>query len=368
MAFTIDERLNSLRMRRKGIDRLGDLSFSDQENVLAKSILNEGWETRQSGNKYTRYALGAMQSVGSEYTAITVETAERVGKQLNSKLTQITEFRLQGSVPLNVHIRGVSDVDLLVIDQSFFIYDAKGCLAHTYSPSTLNRLGVILALRADSERILKDAYPAVKVDCSGGKAISMKGGSLPRPVDVVPSIWYNTSQFQSTAAECFRAVVIADKNVPMTIDNQPFMHIKLVEDADIEAGGCLKKAIRLIKNVKADSDREDVKGISSFDLAALLYHADKRSLSAGRFYELAVLAEVQRFLDWVYGHRIEAMSLYTPDGSRHVLDSEAKFKAVQALSFDVDELAKKVAVEQSALAEETSMADLRKVLRDSVIL
>ena len=45
------------------------------------------------------------------YAEISIETALRVGSQLQQKLSIPIERRLQGSVPLNVHIRGVSDVE-----------------------------------------------------------------------------------------------------------------------------------------------------------------------------------------------------------------------------------------------------------------
>ena len=367
MGYSIDQRLTDLRRRRRGIDRLDDLNFSDRETVLAKSLQNEIWEQRQAGNKHTRYTLGAMQPVGSEYTEISVETALRVGKQLNNRLSQTIEFRLQGSVPLNVHIRGVSDVDLLTIDTCIFGFDAHGCLANTYIPAERTRLDVLLTLRRDAERELKAAYPAVTVNCSGGKAISMKGGSLPRPVDVVPSIWNNTAGYQASYAEHDRGVVILDKNVPTSVANQPFLHIKRINDADIEAAGGLKKAIRLVKNIKSDSDRQAAKKISSFDLASLMYHADRRALATSKFYELSVLGEVRRFLDWVYHHEVEAKSLFTPDGSRRILDIDDKFQAVRHLSYEVDELAKQVAKEQSFLVNDSDWTSMTKVLRESAI-
>ncbi|WP_432200177.1 hypothetical protein ACRAQ7_11030 [Erythrobacter sp. W53] len=367
MAVSIDDRITNLNNRRKGLDRLGDLSFADRETVLAKSLTEEKWQKRQQGNKHTRYALGAMQPVGSEYTEITIDTAERVGKQLENRLAQITEFRLQGSVPLNVHIRGVSDVDLLVIDTCLFRYDPNGCLAHTYAPATRGRLDVLQELRRDCEAELKAAYPAVTVDCSGGKAVAMHGGSLPRPVDVVPSVWYNTADYQASSQEFDRGVVILDKHVPTDFENQPFLHIKKIDEADMVAGGGLKKAIRLVKNVKSDSDRAVVKKISSFDLASLMYHSNLNALSLGRFYELAVLAEVRRFLDWVYHHEVEARCLYTPDGSRVVLDTAEKFEAIRNMSYEIDELAKQIAKEQNLLVNDSEWNAMTKVLNETAL-
>lgn len=365
MAQPIEERLRRLNDRRKGLDRLGDISFNDQQVVLSKSLLSEDWQKRQQQNKFTQYTIGAMQSVGSEYTEITIETASRVGKQLRDKLTQDTEFRLQGSVPLDIHIRGVSDVDLLVLDNSFFIFDRNGRLANTYVSSDRDRLDVILQLRKDSEEVLKQAYPAVKVDCSGAKAIKLTGGSLPRPVDVVPSIWYRTAEYQSSLQEYDAGVLIADKSVPKTVDNRPFLHIKLVNEQDARSYGGLKKLIRLAKNIKADADNSLLDDLSSFEIASLLYHADMAALSLNQFFELSVLAELKRFFDWVFFNEAAAKTLLTPDGSRNVLNSDEKYQACRTFSLEVDDLAKRVAMEQQALAEGVSGEVLAKALREA---
>src|SRR5277367_5626647 len=111
MARPIDNRLTSLRSRRVGTDRMGRLAEDARAQILAKSAQTESWQKR-SMLPYTKYALGAMQEVDSDYTRISRETAERVGGRLDEGLKsagRAVEFRLQGSVPLNVHIRAVSD-------------------------------------------------------------------------------------------------------------------------------------------------------------------------------------------------------------------------------------------------------------------
>ncbi|CAH2403644.1 hypothetical protein [Mesorhizobium ventifaucium] len=86
MATDIEKRLKQLSTRRRGIDRLGRLSTAAQTDILQKSFLNESWQKRAPAQPNTRYALGAMQEVGPDYTRISIETAERVGKQLKEKL------------------------------------------------------------------------------------------------------------------------------------------------------------------------------------------------------------------------------------------------------------------------------------------
>ena len=129
MARDINTRLNQLHIRRHGTDRLERLVEDERRVVLAKSFDGEDWQRRASSKPFTRYTLGAMQEVGPDYTRVSMETAERVGNQLKTGLNLVripAEFQLQGSVPLNVHIRGVSDVDILSIDTSFLLYHKTG--------------------------------------------------------------------------------------------------------------------------------------------------------------------------------------------------------------------------------------------------
>src|SRR3954454_16298 len=102
MARNIGQRLAQLKTRRQGLDRLTRVASPTRAEILAKSLNEEAYQRRAPAQPYTRYALGSMQEVGPEYTRISVEEAERVGRQLEAGLTPFgisVAFRLQGSVP-----------------------------------------------------------------------------------------------------------------------------------------------------------------------------------------------------------------------------------------------------------------------------
>jgi len=377
MAMNINNRLNQLRTRRSGIDRADRLAMEAAAEVLAKSRIDEAWQKRAKDQPHTRYCLGAMQAVDADYTRISIETAERVGKQLVNGLQILgipIELRLQGSVALDVHIRGVSDVDLLTLETDFYTYDTRGAMSlggQYRSPTQRTSLSVLGNLRTESQRILKDKFPAATVDTSGGKAIAIFGGSLARPVDVVPSHWHDTAAYQVSRLERDRGVTILDKKVPETIDNLPFLHIHRVNERDKSVFGGLKKAIRLCKNVKNDAIEEGTKiNFPSFDITATMYHADSVGLQAGFVNELAILAETQRFLDELYHDEAKAKSLMVPDGSRRIFDTDDKYQGLRTLSYEMDELAKEVAKEQSPLlrvSPQANVIDARRVLRESYV-
>jgi hypothetical protein len=376
MARDINKRLAQLKNRRQGFDRIGVLSAQDSQDILAKSFLTEAYQRRAPNQPNTRYALGAMQEVGPDYTKIGIEEAERVGKQLRAGLPSYgisVEFRLQGSVPANIHIRGVSDVDMLVLDTSFLVFARAGgkSLAGAYLTSSDTSLSVLQKLRSSSEAILKGAYPKADVDTSGGKAIKLSGGSLRRPVDVVPSHWYDNVEFQSSNDERDRGVYILDKKKTETIHNLPFKHIQRLNERDFVCREGLKKSIRLCKSVKADA-QEDGTPISlpSFDIAATMWHADQAALAAGLLNELAILRETQRHLDALATNHAYAKSLLVPDGSRPIFDSNAKLNGLNDLSRELDDLALEVAKEQSLALRNTvspSWAQVDRTLREAYI-
>lgn len=377
MARDINKRLEQLRVRRRGTDRLESLNEIARDELISKSYLEEGWQKRAKSQPYTRYTLGAMAEVDADYTRISIETAERVGKQLDSGLTTAgfaVDFRLQGSVPLNVHIRGVSDVDLLNLETSFYTYHTGGYRSRVglyTTPTSRSSIDVLLALRSEAEKILVARFPAATVDKSGGKAIAISGGSLARPVDVVPSHWHDTVEYQLSDAERDRGVTILNKKVPETIDNLPFLHIHRVHERDTQALGGLKKSIRLCKNVKNDAIEEGKDIVfPSFDIAATMYHADMAALQGSHIYELAVLAETQRFLDKLYHNADKAKALMVPDGSRRILDTEQKYQGLKALSVEIDDLAREVAKEQDIallLRPELSLSDSRAALTKAYV-
>jgi len=350
-------------MRRMGTDRATHVAMDSATNTFAKSAALESYQKRQADEPYTRYVLGAMQEVDAEYTRISIETAQRIGRQLDQALAESgypVEFRLQGSVPLNIHIRGVSDVDLLTLSADFHTYSPAGSRATAghYVPAASWRTskGVLLSIRQETEKTLRARYSAATVDTGGGKAVKIYGGSLPRPVDVVPSHWFDTFDYQQSGYERDRAVTIFDKNNDKTIENYPFLHIALIDTRDTQTAGSLKKAIRLCKNVRSDSDYKI--DLPSFDIASLMYHSDQTALARGSYYELAVLTEAQRHMDYLYHHKSYAQTLRVPDGSRRILDTDEKFEAMKLLSYELDDLLRQVAKEQKPLLRYTEQLSL----------
>lgn len=368
MARDINQRLQQLRTRRDGSRGMA-MEGATLDSIFNKSIPpSELWESRGAVNQpHTRYALGSMQAVSETYTRVSKETADRVANQLKERLAKggvHAEFHLQGSVPLDVHIKGISDVDLLTLSNELYTYDPKGAVALRggyKNPAKRTSLEVLMELRGLVESSLDDAFPAAKVDKAGAKAVKISGGSLARDVDVVPAHWSDTIQYQATGKASDRGTRILDKKKQVTIENQPFRHIELIRARCDQVGGGLRKSIRLCKNVKADSDRNIT--LPSFDIASVMYHANLEALRIGRYYELAILSETQRHLDQLACDHALAKTLYVPDGSRLIFDTDEKLRSLNELSYDIDELLSAVYAEHAPdYLTSTLMPDKRQTI------
>lgn len=363
MAIDYASRLSNLRLRRNGVNE----GLVTLDEALRKS---ERYETR-AATTATRYALGAMQEVDPAYTKVGIDEADRVIEQLKSGLTDVGtygHYRLQGSVPLNVHIRGASDVDLLVLLGPWLTYDRSGARANSYSAYTgVSVLQDVTKLRGDCEDILSRRYWGATVDISGNKSIKLSGGSFRRVVDVVPAHWNDTVNFQQTGNEADRGVCILDKSIAETIFNLPFLHINRIEHKDMNTRGGARRSIRLLKNLKADTDRAI--DLSSYDIAALMWHADNALITVQPGYELAVLAGTDAHLSQLASDYARTAQLMTPDNTRKIIDRPDKFTALVALSAEVSALADTVLVELQPLRKTIldEQDAVRRYLRETVI-
>ena len=126
-----------------------------------------------------------------------------------------------------------------------------------------------------------------KVDCSGSKSIALTEGGFRRKVDVVPSAWFDTIDFQKTNQKFDRAVEIYDRDKASLISNWPFKHIEMVDRKDrITSGGC-RKVICLLKSLKRDSDSRI--GLSSYEIAGLVWTFDDRLLQVPAELDMGLL-------------------------------------------------------------------------------
>lgn len=365
----IQTKLNRLHERRHGlITRSGTRTAAlSSAEFAARSYLRENYE-QLSEPPSVKYALGSMQPVGKAYTDKSYEEGDRVKERIIEGLSRspLVSFAYQGSVPLDVHIRGSSDVDLLLIHEEFVTNDPDAARHIAYSPYR-GKLPVdeLKALRDQATSILKRRYWAASVT-SGAKAIRVSGGSLERDIDVVPSHWHDTASYATSKNRDFRGIKILNGDYG-TVHNLPFLHIKHIRDRCVEHSGSLRKVIRLLKNLKADSDSEIT--LSSYDIAAIAWHMPSELLRIPYFVDLLLVARTKQHLSRIVGDEAYRYSLWVPDGSRKIFNESSKFTGVLLLFGELLTLEKKIYKELDPLGRDESSAMIpESVLRRQVVL
>ena len=339
-----NKRLTKLKDRRQGTRERMLLESNRSVFDSADLRQSEKYETLAESSG-VKYAIGSMAPVSHESTQISIREGERVANTLISMLKTdniSASMEIQGSVALDIHIEGHSDVDMLILHEDTVLFQ-NPITCRSFFPSSDKRpmVDIIKELRIKSEQKLTTRYHEADVDCTGNKSIAMKGGSLRRKVDIVPSCWFNTCEYQKSGLKHDRAVKIYNKTEHILIGNQPFLHIKKVNDKDQAYQGNLKRVIRLMKNIVADmpdDKKRKAKKLSSYDLTAIGYHFDA-DLKAPSYQTLSLVEKTRSNLSLLVSSETLRGLLDVPDGSRKVFDNDEKVEALKILSSEVDALA-----------------------------
>jgi len=351
------KRLKSLKERRQGSRERAIFESVTMDSISMENAINFGQDVRTREIYETlresdsvKYTIGAMAAVDKKSTEVSISEGNRVADSLIKSLRVRginTTSRLQGSVALDIHIKGYSDVDMLIVYGATLQVEYPKVMPNNYTDSSDPRTmaDIIKNLRMESEDILPRNFPQTNVDCTGNKSIAMSEGSLARKVDVVPASWYDTRTYQTTKNESDRGIKIYHKSNHELIENLPFKHIKLISNKDDVYGGNLRSAIRLIKNMVADMPdykKSVAKKLSSYDLASIAYHMDG-DLSLSYEMRLGLVEKIRAHFQNLLTNSFLKISLDVPDGSRKIFDKPEKTRALEVLTDEFTSLAKLLA-------------------------
>ena len=292
------------------LDRLA--SRRTDHRVTEAKLLNEAYRHIAQSDS-VRYVIGSMQPIDPDYTRNTYAQGDRIRNQLETRLSEKCEYEYQGSVTNDTHIKARSDIDLLVITGKFHMLEKP---QEPSSPYRGNPLRDLVDLRADAAASLAAAFPEATVDSSGAKSISLEGGSLRRKVDVVPSNWFNTNRWKETGQKMYRGVQILDAKSMERLKNTPFLHNARIAHKDKKTNGGLRKAARLMKSLKYDTEAVD---LSSYDLVSIAFVMPEGDLSVPRSHELSLLNSCHAFCVSLQENSALRSSLDVPDGHRKYL-------------------------------------------------
>jgi hypothetical protein len=346
VATDYSKRIGRVTARRNSTSaaRVTESGSFAEDSALLDSV-TRGYRAKTKSSSF-QYALVSMQEVDAQYTSISYREADRLAKQIDTGLLtrgRVVTVELQGSLPLNVHLRRVSDVDMLVWPWSYFVFDSFGVAASNYTVSSSNTASEITSLRADCCSVIRAAFPAANVDDSGAKCIRVSEGSLLREIDVVPAVLYKTAAYQRTNDAEERGIRIYDKKTRELVTNYPFKVRALVNAKETRTGGGCKKAIRLLKNMREDSDTPIA--LSSFNIMSLVYAMQDSDLVHSSYYEGKVVASLQNWFFSLAHDEAHLRQLDTVDGSRKIVQSPDDVAAVSQMSDELNTLVLRIAQE-----------------------
>jgi hypothetical protein len=302
-------------------------------SLFTAKLLNESWRSIQQSES-VRYVVGAMQPIDPDYTANTFLQGERVKNQLEKVLlSPACDYKYQGSTTNDTHIKAASDIDLLVITGKYHALEPPQVPTPPYKGDPIQDL---TTLRSDAEKALRNAFPAAMIDVTGSKSISLVGGSLTRKVDVVPANWHNTVKYAETGHDFYRGVEIFDSHAKRRISNSPFLHNQWIQYQDEKTQGGLRKAARLMKSLKFDSESID---LSSYDIVSIAFNIPAASLNVPKGSELQILNACHEYVTALSQDQSLRESINVPDGHRKVFASgHATAKGLDQLKAELDRL------------------------------
>ena len=241
-----------------------------------------------SGGDVVKYVKHAMAAVEPEYTRKTKEAGEAVKQKLKETLQNVS-YEYQGSVMTDTHIKGASDIDLLVLSEKFYRTEIDKVRTELQQPwkydlNQINRLQSfnssfslyqgngnqdLTQLRKDIEKIMKNTYK--ECDVNNAKAVKITNLHLHRDVDIVTSSWFQSLDYvlEGMPKEmCGINIYNKDKGYAEGPDF-PFLSISIINSRSSDTNGRLKRMIRFLKNVRTDSDNDIP--LNSFEINAICY-------------------------------------------------------------------------------------------------
>lgn len=316
-------------------NRLANIQNRKFDRELNESVLSKSFDTRQFPDD-VKYLLESMRPIDQKYNDKTVTAAQRVQKHLQDgfDLHFDRAYRTQGSVKTSTNIRVHSDFDLLtIVDRYHYLENKKG----DYSSSDPNQ--DIKELRKQATKILKSIYD--EVDDSHEKCISIFNKSLGRKVDIVFGYWYHSDIYEETKHqrndEYYRGIYLYKfPNGPRNNKADfPFAHIFQVNLKGDNTKDGLRRTIRLLKNLKADSDIE-LKKLKSFHITSIAHSIEDSNLIYVPGLELALAKAASVQMHRIIEDPVYRKQIKSPNGTEYPLVADDLVSDIKLLKKDLD--------------------------------
>ncbi|MFD0892455.1 hypothetical protein KBB96_13595 [Luteolibacter ambystomatis] len=332
--------------------RLSSLTARKSDTALNESALSKSASASLLPSD-VRYLLESMRAIGSDYNSRTLEAATRVRNHLenNLELPVSRTYKTQGSVVTNTNIKLHSDFDLLAIIDDYHFPETKPINPYTKTEPNSD----IRALRQQSTSIMQATYDIV--DTSGEKGISIYNKSLHRKVDLIFCFWYLSSKYQETQDEFYKGIYLYKFPTGEKIKDYPFAAIHNINQKGDRTNDGSRKAIRLMKNLKADGDNV-LKELKSFQLTTIAHSIPDDQITYQTVgSEIFIAESVSRQLGNLIRDNDYRKSVKCPKGIEYPLRDDEIVPSLRSMKEDLDTLVADVKSDlaRSALVKKASL-------------
>ena len=326
--------------------RLQNLQDRKFDRELNESLISKSFSSKDIPDN-VKYLVESMRPIDQKYDARTYDAAARVQKHLESgfDLHFKRAYENQGSVMTKTNIKVHSDFDLLTIVEGYY-YSENPDPANSYIRSNPN--DDIIELRQQALKILKNIYD--EVDDKGEKSISIFNKSLNRKVDIVFCFWFHSDKYKETNNKFYKGVYLFKFPTKIKKKDFPFATITNVNNKGDRTEDGSRRGIRLLKNLKADSDPK-IK-LSSFQLTSIVHAIDDNLINYSAGEELKIAQAISGELQMLINDGFYRKRIKSPNGLENPLENEGVVSELRKLKADLDAL-----IEDSA----------REILSSSII-
>lgn len=312
--------------------RLANLQNRKFDSELNESLISKSFSSKEIPDN-VKYLVESMRPIDKKYNEKTIEAASRVQKHLENgfNLHFKRAYKTQGSVTTGTNIKVHSDFDLLTVINSYY-YPEESDPKNVYTYSDPNE--DIIELRKQAVNILKSIYD--EVDDSGEKSISIFNKSLNRKVDVVFCYWYHSKKYEETKSEYYKGIYLFKFPTKTKIKDFPFATIENVNYKGDNTSDGSRRGIRLLKNLKADSDLKI--NLSSFQLTSIVHSIDDELIKYSVGEELKIALAMSKEMEKLINSSIYRKSVKGPNGTENPLEKDETVIEIKKLKSDLDSL------------------------------
>src|SRR5699024_9583761 len=130
--------------------------------------------------------------------------------------------------------------------------------------------------------------------------------------------------YANSKDKIYRGVQVLDFETKERIKNTPFLHNARIDEKDQGTGGGLRKAARLMKSLKYDSEAVD---LSSYDIVSIAFNMPNRLLAVPRGAEMLLLKNCIEWCQALLQDAAFRADIRVPDGHRQVFcDGHGTYK------------------------------------------